>query len=132
MGIESYLLSSSIVGIMAQRLVKRICDNCKTSYRASDIEKDLLKVQEDEWTLYRGNGCNSCNNTGYRGRIAIHEIMPVTRDIRSLVNKDGGIDDIRDKAVENGMVTLKENCKQLVLQGTTSIEELLRVSYTLE
>ncbi len=88
MGIEPYLVSSAVVGVIAQRLARRICDNCKTSYKASDREKQLVGIEEDkDFTLYKGRGCAVCNKTGYRGRIPIYEIMTVTSDIKELINK---------------------------------------------
>ena len=136
MGIAPYLLSSAVVGIVSQRLVKKICPYCKIDYRASDDEVLLLNLgsenNEQIDTLYKGKGCNSCNNTGYLGRTAIHEIMILNREIRNLVNKKSTNDVIKDKAIENGMITLYESCKFLVLEGITTINELLRVSYSVD
>ena len=130
MGIEPYLVSSSVVGVIAQRLARKICDNCRISYKASKGEKELLGISENEdITLYKGRGCPVCNKTGYRGRIPIYEIMTVTSDIRELINAKVSSDVIGAQAVKNGMKTLRESAKRLVLQGKTTIDEMIRLTY---
>lgn len=131
MGIEPYLISSSIVGIISQRLVKKICNNCKENYVPNPWEKNILGV-DNEVLLYRGRGCKVCNNTGYSGRIAVHEIMKVDESLRLLIDQRAGIDQIRKESLNNGMISLKENCKQLVLKGITTVDELTRIAYGLE
>lgn len=131
MGIDSYLITSSVVGVVAQRLVRKICEECKVDYTPDVNEKRILGIEEDV-TLYKGQGCNKCYNTGYKGRIAIHEIMPLTSGIREVIDANSSIDQLKNKALLEGMITLKENCKELVLQGTTTVEELLKVAYTME
>lgn len=131
MGIEPYLVSSSIVGVIAQRLIKKVCESCKYTYMASPSDKALLGLGEDTH-LHRGRGCNSCNYTGYKGRQAVQEIMPVTESIRKLIDDRASIDTIRKTASSNGMTSLKENCKKLVLQGVTTVEELIRIAYGLD
>lgn len=132
MGVEPYLVSSSVVGITAQRLVKKICENCRISYIADELDKKALSMEgQEELTIYKGRGCNACGNTGYRGRTAIHEILPITREIRQLIDKEASIDDIREEARRQEFVPLRENCAQLVKEGITTIEELLRVTYSI-
>lgn len=131
MGIEPYLVSSSVVGVVAQRLVKNICPHCKESYHPTAIDKKVLDIEEDV-LLYRGKGCNRCNYTGYKGRQAVQEIMPVDETIRALIDERASIDKIRKAAIENGMTSLKENCKQLMFQGLTTIDEVARIAYGLE
>lgn len=131
MGIEPYLVSSSVVGIIAQRLVRRICDNCKTTVDISSFEKKMMGIEEDI-KVHRGTGCGVCNDTGYKGRIAVHEIMLVNRNIRELINNRASIDDIRRAAINQGTITLKENCKQLIMDGITTVDELVKVAYSLE
>ncbi|HZK57361.1 MAG TPA: GspE/PulE family protein [Clostridia bacterium] len=132
MGVEPYLVSSSVVGITAQRLVKKICENCKICYVADELEKKALQIENTtEVTVHKGEGCNFCNNTGYKGRIAIHEILPITREIRLLIDKNLSIDSIREEAMKQNFVSLRENCIQLVREGVTTIEELLRVTYSI-
>jgi len=131
MGIKPFLITASIRGIIAQRLVKRICTNCKTSYEASPIEKQLLEVEGD-LILHRGKGCPKCYHTGYSGRIAIHEILKVDKAVREAIQDGGTVDDISKAAEKNGMKTLKHNCKELVLSGITTIEEYSKVIYKLD
>ncbi|WP_341876856.1 GspE/PulE family protein [Defluviitalea saccharophila] len=131
MGVEPYLVSSALVGVIAQRLVKKICSNCKISYEPGENELDILNMKELK-NLYKGKGCNYCKNTGYRGRTAIHEIMYVDKEIRKLINNNAAEDEIKNEAIKNGMTTLSDNCKQLVLEGVTTIEEFLRISYSLD
>ncbi len=132
MGIDPYLVSSSVVGITAQRLVKKICENCKIGYTADKLEKKVLQIEDTaEITVFRGRGCNFCNNTGYKGRMAIHEILPVTKDIRLLIDRGFGVDKIKEEAEKQNFVSLRENCIQLVKGGITTIEELLRTTYSI-
>lgn len=131
MGIEPYLLSSSIVGIMAQRLVKKLCTSCRESYHPTDQEKALLHLEE-ALPLYREVGCNACNHSGFKGRTGIHEILPIYGDIKKLIETKSPANQIKEKAMERGMITLRESCRDLVLQGVTSINELMRITYSLE
>jgi len=131
MGIEPYLISSAVVGITAQRLVKKVCYNCKESYVPRDKEKDMLGL-DNGTVLYRGTGCNVCNHTGYKGRTGIHEIMYITESIRSMIDNHNHSDQILKHSRENGMTTLRQNCNELVRNGTISFDELMRVTYSLE
>ncbi len=132
MGIAPYLVSSSLSGIIAQRLVKVICPMCKESYTPDDAELDIMDLPKDDDTmLYRGKGCSYCSETGYRGRTAIHEIMIMDRKIRNMVNKSSGTDDINDYALSSGMTTLKANAAELVLSGITTIDEYTKVAYSI-
>ncbi len=130
MGIEPYLVSSSVVGVIAQRLARKICDNCKIEYDASKREKIILGIDADEsLKLYRSKGCAVCNKTGYRGRVPIYEIMMMTPKIKELINEKAPADVILNEAVSNGMNTLKESAKKLVLSGVTTVDEMLRLTY---
>jgi len=131
MGVEKYLVSSALSGIIAQRLVKKICTECKTGHAPTKSEMKLLEIDE-KVVIYTGKGCNVCNQTGYKGRTAIHEVLPVTEDIKEMIDNGLTTQEIKRKAIENGMMTLKESAKRLVLDGTTSVEELLKMTYTLE
>ncbi len=131
MGIKPYLISSSLVGVVAQRLVRKVCDYCKEEYTPSKSERELLGINEDI-KLYKGKGCNKCYNTGYKGRTAIHEIMPATNSIKDLIDRDATLTEIKNQAIINGMETLRHNCTELVLKGITTTEELLRVTYSME
>ncbi|MBU5426692.1 Flp pilus assembly complex ATPase component TadA [Tissierella pigra] len=131
MGIEPYLASSAIIGVVSQRLIKLLCPKCKRSYEASHIEKTVLGVNMNEkLILNEAVGCSSCNN-GYKGRRAIHELMPVNEEIRYLIDNNTNIDELRNKAIENGMATLLQSAANLVINGDTSYEEVLRVGFTL-
>ncbi len=131
MGIEAFLVSSSVIGVVSQRLIKKICLNCKENYQPTSVDKKRIDISKDI-LLYKGRGCNICNYTGYKGRQAVHEIMPINEAIRALIDERASIDKIRKTAIEEGMISLKENCKQLVLDGITTIDELARVAYGLE
>lgn len=131
MGIEPYLVSSSVVGIVSQRLVRKICNNCKKSYKPDLTELSLLKLRDSQ-QLHKGAGCSACNGTGYKGRTAIHEIMPVGRDIRELIDRRATIDQLRHMETKTGTMTLRESCTRLVLSGVTTVEELVRMTYSLD
>lgn len=130
MGVKSFLVSASVRGVVAQRLVKKVCTNCVTEYEASDIEKTLLGV-EGNVTLHKGKGCPKCYNTGYSGRIAIHEVLKVDKSIRDAIQSGKNVDEIAQIAKHNGMKTLSDNCRDLVLSGVTTIEEYSQVVYKL-
>ncbi|MFW2487142.1 GspE/PulE family protein [Clostridium chromiireducens] len=129
MGIKPYLVSTSVMGVVAQRLVRRICDKCKVPYEANLYEKELLGQEIDKpLVLYKGSGCGYCNETGYTGRIGIYEIMEMTREHREAINSGGNSDVIRDISIANGMKTLESECKEFVLRGITTIEELSTIA----
>lgn len=129
MGIEPYLVSTSICGVIAQRLVRRICPNCKEAYEATDYEKKILIGNiEENLILYKGQGCGHCNGTGYLGRIGAYEIMDITRKHRDLINETKNPNVLKDLSLENGMTTLGQECKELVLKGITTINELATIT----
>jgi type IV pilus assembly protein PilB len=129
MGIKPYLVSTSVVGVMAQRLVRKICTNCKEEYEASIYEKELLGQDVDKpFILHNGKGCGYCNETGYSGRIGIYEIMEMTREHREAINAGENSDTLRDISIANGMETLESECKDLVISGMTTIEELSTIA----
>ena len=131
MGIEPFLVSSSVVGVVAQRLIKCICLRCKTSYRPDHAEMMMLKLSEIR-QLYKGAGCPACNFTGYQKRQAIHEVLVVTKEIRELVDRKASTDQLRQIAIRQGTKTLRESCMQLVLDGVTTTNELARVTYSID
>ena len=131
MGLEPYLVSSALIGIISQRLVKVLCPKCKEEYEASESEKRLMGIDADKpVTLYKPVGCNACNN-GYRGRAAVHEVMLVNENIRRLINKGADTDELRKQALNDGMRTLLQSATDLALKGKTSFEEIMRAGYTL-
>lgn len=132
MGVEPYMVSSSMLGVIAQRLVRTLCPHCREEYMASDEELEILGLEKgSKLKLYRPKGCSYCGHKGYRGRTAIHEIMPVTPAIKSCINHAQSMDEIRAVAIKEGMITLDQNIRRIVLEGKTSLEEMLEV-YSLQ
>lgn len=129
MGVAPYLVSSALVGIIAQRLIRKLCLHCREKYSASNYEKEILGVPKDqELTLYRKVGCNRCSNTGYKGRVGIYEIMEINRELRELINEDASVENITNAALRNGMKTLSKSAINVILKGNSTVEELLRVT----
>jgi type IV pilus assembly protein PilB len=131
MGVEEYLVSSSLTGIIAQRLVKKICPYCKEEYQPTEFERSMLNIDPNVM-LYKGLGCNVCNMTGYKGRTAIHEVLPVTDKLRSMITDGANTQDLKQEAVNNGMMTLRDSAKRLVVQGVTTMEELIKMTYSID
>jgi len=132
MGVEPYMVANSLTGVVAQRLVKKICPNCREAYAATEIEKELLG-EPRLTTLYRGRGCHICNNTGYKGRTAIHEILAIDKTIRTLISRKEPIEDIYSYVEETGrLIPLRLSVSNLTIQGITSMEEFLKLSYYVE
>ncbi len=130
MGIERYLLADSMIGVIAQRLVRKLCPHCRKKRLATVEEKRLLRVApEAETEVYEPVGCNFCNHTGYFGRIGVFEIMEVNEEIRTLISTNAGTEELIAAAKRNGMRTLRENGIRYVLDGTTSMDEMLKASY---
>lgn len=129
MGIEPFLVAASLVGVISQRLVRRICEKCKTKRATDAIEMKLMNLSKPG-EVYYGTGCPHCSDTGYKGRIAIHEVLVMNRETRELVDKRGSTEELRQAAIRNGTSTLRESCTQLVLNGITTVEELIKVTYT--
>lgn len=128
MGVEPYLVADAVVGVIAQRLVRRSCSNCKTAYTSDENEMKLLNIEKPA-KLYRSEGCPVCHNSGYKGRVAIHEVMKIEREHRSIIEREGNAEELRDIAVKSGMVNLYESCKDLVLKGETTIQEMVKTVY---
>lgn len=132
MGVESYLIADSMVGIIAQRLVRRLCE-CKKPKEATVEEKQLLGVDKDKsCTIYEPCGCKLCNNTGYYGRMGIYEIMKISPAIKRLISKNADAEDIKNQAVKEGMNTLKMAAANGVKEGITSIAEMIKATYEAE
>lgn len=128
MGIETYLLADAMAGVIAQRLVRRLCPNCKKKDNPTKEECLVLGDVSEETTIYRPVGCSQCNNTGYRGRIGIYEMLEVSPEIKNIIAHNGTTAEIKKKAIEEGMRTLLMGSRTRVLDGTTSMEELMKVS----
>ena len=131
MGLEPYMVSSALVGVVSQRLVRRICTNCRESYDPDESDMQTLRLDPGQ-KLYRGKGCQDCNEKGYRGRIAIHEIVVITRKMKALLEKRASEDEMRELAVTEGTQMLQDSARDLVLEGITTVSELNRVAYTID
>jgi Tfp pilus assembly pilus retraction ATPase PilT len=129
LGVPSYLIASTIVGIVAQRLVRTICGRCKG--KAAPTERDILRLGlASDIPVYRGAGCNVCGGTGYKGRTGIYEILTFTRPIRELISSNATENEIRQMAISLGMVTLGRTALEKVIAGITTVDEVYRVVET--
>lgn len=130
MEVESYLIADSTVGIIAQRLLRRLCPNCKKKVRASEMDKELLKIsREEEAMIYEPVGCTTCSETGYLGRIGIYEIMTITPKIKRMISERRPADEIEVVAISEGMQTLRMSASRCVLEGISSVAEMKRVTF---
>ena len=129
MGIEPYLLSSSILGIIAQRLVRKTCPHCREAYLPDASLKPILG--DFEGPLYRAKGCPECNNFGYKGRTAVFEIMPIDNQMRIMIEEKRTANELKQHAIKQGMSTLGQNALELVKSGQTTLEEYYRVIYNI-
>jgi general secretion pathway protein E len=128
MGIEPFLLSSSLLGVLAQRLVRSLCPACREAYTPSETELALLEGEVLPEMLYRPKGCATCGNSGYRGRTGIYELMMVDDGMRHLIHDHAAEQDLRRYALDHGMRGLRQDGMRLVASGVTALEELLRVT----
>lgn len=128
MTIEPFLISSTVIGIVAQRLVRKICPNCGEEHISDFREMNLLGLKQPV-KIRKGKGCTICNNTGYKGRVGIYEIMNINHEIREMIDSNKSEREIEEAAVKNGMVRLRDACIKKVLAGITTVEEMLRVTY---
>jgi len=133
MGVESYLLANSLVGVVAQRLVKKICPFCKDRYIPTQSELFVLPPQMHGITFYKGRGCHNCNNTGYKGRTAVHEILTIDNDIREMISKKAPTENIYAYCKDGTKLkALRSSLVKLVADGTTALEELFRLTFFVE
>ncbi len=130
MGVAPYMVATSLIGIVAQRLVKKICPECRTPRISTDEEDRLMGVNE-HITVYDACGCPKCNNTGYTGRTAIHEILLCTHEMTALIASDGKVEEISSLARSQGTKLLRDNVSELVQEGRTTMDELVRVTYAI-
>jgi type IV pilus assembly protein PilB len=133
MGVEPFLISSTVVGVLAQRLIRRVCSACVTEYEPDDAELELAKLTREELGnrhFARGRGCEMCNQTGFKGRVGIFELLRVTHEIQRLINRRMPTQAIREKGIEEGMTTLRHDGIRKVLDGVTTLEEVLK--YTMD
>lgn len=132
MGIEPYLLSSSVIGVVAQRLVRKICPKCKTNYLPTKGELESLQLTEEVKELFIGKGCADCYDTGYKGRLGIYELMPMTPHLKRQLVATADSSVLQKVALEEGMESLRYDGGQLAMQGLTTTAEVLRVTRSCE
>jgi type IV pilus assembly protein PilB len=128
MGVEPYLAADAIEGVIAQRLVRRLCPSCKEMHVTDENEMRILNIDKPA-QIYRNVGCPSCQDTGYRGRTAIHEVLMIGREHRKIIAREGSAEEIREVAEKQGMVNLFNSCRDLVLRGETSLQEMVKTVY---
>jgi len=128
-GVEPFIVAPSIIGVLSQRLVRRICDNCREKYSAppEQIEK-IFSRENREIFFYRGKGCPRCRNTGYAGRIAIHEMILVDKETRIMIARGGSVGEIQEYARKAGFQSMRYDGIKKVLRGFTTIDEIFRVT----
>lgn len=131
MGLEPFMVSSALVGVVSQRLVRRICTYCRREYEPDVIEQDVLNLKPGQ-KLYEGAGCTECNGSGYKGRIAIHEIIVLTKAMKKLMEKGGTEEEMRNLAISEGTEMLATSAKELVIEGITTVREMNRVTYSID
>jgi type IV pilus assembly protein PilB len=134
MNVPSYLIGNSLVGLIAQRLVRKVCEHCKEAYLPTEMDLlNLRSTAQEVPQLVRGRGCHLCNNTGYKGRTAIHEIVPVDKKMQRMIAEGSALPPIYDYArKELGMKTLRDRAKLLILDGVTSMEEFMKIGETVD
>lgn len=126
-GVEPYMISSALKGVISQRLVRKICPHCRTSYQPSDEEKRLLGISETEdLRLYRGEGCPECHHSGYSGRQAVFEILVLTKKMRRMISEGASEEQLSDEAAAGSFTSMKQACRKLVIEGVTTAEEALK------
>lgn len=131
MGVEPFMVATALRGVIAQRLVRYICPNCRVAYHPCDTEISFLGENEAQ-VLYKGKGCTKCNFTGYMGRTSIHEVVSVSANMRDMISKRAPASEIKKYCQENGATFLRDNIVDLVLDGRTTMDELIRLTYTVE
>ena len=131
MDVEPYLVGSALDCIVAQRLARRLCDHCKESYQPSNEELKAAKFPEEQWgsieALFRPGGCQRCGKTGFRGRMGLYEVMPMSEQLERMTAERRSVDDMRRVAIEEGMATLRDDGLRKALRGETSLDEIFRV-----
>jgi general secretion pathway protein E len=131
LGVPPFLIKATLRGVVAQRLVRKICPHCKEAFQihASELHTMGIQIEKPEnVSVYRGKGCQRCRGTGYKGRTGIHEVLPYTEDIRMMTAEDMDLNAIREKAIADGMITLRENAVKKFLEGVTTYQEVMRVT----
>ena len=130
MGVEGYLLADSLVGIIAQRLVRRLCPFCKKPHLITDTERRIMGIRADvNPEIYEPVGCERCDNTGYSGRIGIYEIMKITPPLKELISKNASVSELKQMGMREGMHTLRQSATMLVIKGITSVHEMIKTTF---
>ncbi len=129
MDVPPYMIASSLVGVVAQRLVRKVCPQCGYEYDPESTEKEIMGIDLEK--VRRGKGCDFCLQTGYKGRVAIHEVLDIDKNIRRMITQNAMMDDIYDYAIhEQGVTTLKDSVLQLVKDGITTVDEMSAITYS--
>ena len=129
MGVEPFLIASSVAGVLGQRLIRRVCNNCKAFYTPTDHDLERLGLERGQVEGHQfcyGKGCNICNNTGYKGRKALTELMVVNQELRDMISNGTPANILRDRACEMGMRTLREDGLMAIFNAETSVDEVVR------
>jgi len=128
-GVQPFIVAPSLIGVLCQRLVRKICDHCGEKYQASPEEiRELFIWEGREVHFHRGKGCKYCNNTGYSGRLAIHEIISLDSELRSLIAQSATVPEIQKSARKTGFQTMRYDGIKKVLRGLTTMDEVHRVT----
>ena len=128
LGLQPYFVTDALVGVISQRIIWRLCPECNKEYLSSRRENEILKINQSQ-KLYKAVGCPACHNTGYQGRIGVHEVLKMTEDLKELIINRASTKQIRQKALEDGMLDLYSTCRIVVLNGETTVQELLTIMY---
>jgi type IV pilus assembly protein PilB len=129
MGVEPFHISAAVNAILAQRLVRKICTNCREEYTPSEDMAEFMTMQGfDAKAVYQGKGCDRCRKTGYSGRLGIYELLVMDDALRDMVTRNPDVNQLRRMCRERGLVTLREDGFQKVMQGITTVDEILRVT----
>ncbi len=131
MGLEPYMVSSALVGVVAQRLVRRICTECRKPYEPDEYEREKMKLEPGQ-KLYKGEGCPECNGSGYKGRIAIHEVVVITKGMKALLEKRASEEEMKQLAIKEGTLMLVDSAAALCMEGISTVDEMNRVAYSVD
>ena len=131
MGVAPYMIAVALMGVISQRLVRRLCPNCAESYTPGEHELRYLDLPLDEKVTFRkAKGCSMCNNSGYRGRLAVHEVLLIDHGHRELIARNASLNELMEYSLREGMKTLRDECIKLLKQGITSFDEVSEITYT--
>jgi type II secretory ATPase GspE/PulE/Tfp pilus assembly ATPase PilB-like protein len=132
MGVEPFLVASSVLGIVAQRLIRKVCTKCRQPHTPTAFEMNELGLTQlpPNAQIFKAVGCPSCSQSGYSGRTVAHELLIIDDDVRSLIVKNADAGTVKKTGIAHGMITLREDCVNKVLSGATTIEELMRATHS--